>query len=79
MSMDNVAANMTGVGYVAAVIGLILSVVVLMLRFRARNLEQERRNAELKAQREKEVQPVPKHAPQPKPLFKEFKPQDSDK
>ena len=41
MTLDEIAGSITPTGYAAAIIGLILCLLVVILRFRARNLVEE--------------------------------------
>ncbi len=49
MTFDEIALNITPVGYAAAIVGFLLCVAVLMIRFRDRNLI-------LKAKQSKSIQ-----------------------
>jgi hypothetical protein len=89
MSMEDLASSMTGVGQVAAVVGLMLAVFTLALRVRERNLaEAARRAQEEDKLLRQQAQPdsAPKHAPAdlpgppaPAQLFKPYRPESANK
>ena len=81
MTFDEIALNITSVGYAAAVVGSLLCVAVLMIHFRDRNLT-------LKAKQSKSIQSLdnkktsstdvgdsPAQKPKPPSAFKKFVPE----
>jgi len=85
MTFNEIAETMTPTGTAAAVIGLVLCAAVMMIRYRARNLEELRireRMMAAVAERDKEAKsggPVTADpagpAPTPHSAFKTFKPE----
>jgi len=45
MSFEEIAQNITTTGYISAIVGVLLCIAVLMIRFRARNLVLEKERA----------------------------------
>ncbi len=81
MSLEEIAQNITPVGSVAAVIGVVLGIAVIMIRVRARNLVLEKEKAERMQELATEVN-RPENAddmhvqePQHKSTFKTFVPE----
>jgi hypothetical protein len=77
MSLVEIAQNISPLGRVAAVVGLVLSVVVLVIRFREHNLEQasrrEREMLERMSAKNTSATTVPQEEPQA--LFKTYTPE----
>jgi hypothetical protein len=86
MTLDEISQAITPTGHTAAIIGVILCIAVLSVRFRARNLATTEEPAETEppvAEDEKDAAPetgVPTSVPEPaKPTspFKTFSPSDA--
>jgi hypothetical protein len=75
MTFDQITESMTPLGFGAAVIGLILCVAVLAIRFRAQNIAQ---GAISTAQTKPEVSPETEQPPKPKSAFKPYVPDGGD-
>lgn len=81
MTMDAIADAITPAGYSAAIVGVALSLLVLLIRFRERNLQNkadsDRRDVE-SAQREiQNAEPAaPSAAPKGRSTFKTFTPDE---
>ena len=81
MSLEEIAQNITPVGSVAAVIGVVLGIAVIMIRVRARNLVLEKEKAERMQELATEVNRSENademHVPEPqhKSTFKTFVPE----
>ena len=80
MTLEEIAQTITPTGYGAAIVGLVLSVLVLSIRLRARNIAREAAAASSAADETKsdDAPPVERAPPsQPKSLFKAFSPSDA--
>jgi hypothetical protein len=81
MTMEAIAEAITPTGYVAAIVGVVLSIFVLMIRFRARNIQRKvNQDAVSKAaddpqQPEPNQEPVSFAPPQAQSTFKKFAPE----
>ncbi len=80
MSFEEIAQNSTTMGYIAAIVGVLLCVAVIMIRFRARNLVLEKERAEHmralsdKKERSMSSDDMQFKEPQHKSTFKTFVP-----
>jgi hypothetical protein len=81
MTMDAIAEAITPTGYVAAIVGVVLSIFVLMIRFRASNIHRKaNEDAVSKAgggaqQPDPNQEPVSFAPPQAQSTFKKFAPE----
>ena len=79
MTLEEIAQTITPTGYGAAIVGLVLCIVVLSVRFRARNIAREAAAASTAADETKSEAPPVELAPpsQLKSPFKSFSPSDA--
>ena len=79
MTLEEIAQTITPTGYGAAIVGFVLSILVLSIRFRARNIAREAAAASSAADETQSDAPPVERAPpsQPKSLFKAFSPSDA--
>ena len=81
MTMDAIAEAITPTGYVAAIVGVVLSIFVLMIRFRARNIQRKENEDAAGMARDRTQQPEPNQAPvsfappQAQATFRKFTPE----
>jgi hypothetical protein len=83
MTFEEIAQSITPIGYAAAIIGLLLCLLVIIVRFRARNLAGEKAYQAAVADQERAENPAPQDAApgaepeKPKTPFKAYVPEES--
>ena len=83
MTLEEIAQSITPTGYAAAIIGLLLCLLVIVLRFRARNLAEEKAYQAAVADQEEAESPAPQAAApeavaeKPQAPFKAYVPEES--